>query len=162
MHSLTQLAIPTRPSPMSSNKSHSAGLTQPVLFAKSLLSFHLIANFKPNIFSTNLISSHIILQASLSYNAHCVYPICSKCLFLQLSFAFSNKKVHKVKKKREKKVISDVTFTSLIIKDWSVSGYTAGNVWCVGVVDLSRLEILNVGAARDFQSGDGSLFPGVK
>ena len=86
VHSMTQLALPARPSPMSSNKSHSAGLTQPVLFAKSLLSFHLISNFKPNIFSTNLFSSHIILQASLSYNAHCVYPICSKSLFFAISF----------------------------------------------------------------------------
>ena len=93
VHSLTQLALPARPSPMSSNKSHSAGLTQPVLFAKSLLSFHLISNFKPNIFSTNLISSHIILQASVSYNAHCVYPILfQESIFCNYHFAYSNKK----------------------------------------------------------------------
>jgi hypothetical protein len=101
VHSLTQLALPARPSPMSSNKSHSAGLTQPVLFAKSLLSFHLISNFKPNIFSTNLISSHIILQASLSYNAHCAYPICSKSLFFAIIILPTRiKKSIKLKKRK--------------------------------------------------------------
>ena len=35
-------------------------------------------------------------------------------------------------------------------------------LWCVWVVDLSRYDILNVGAARVYGNEDGTLFPGVK